>query len=85
MSSACFSNSAARKFVNPLFLHKCDLKWDQTFIQVLKLDKRNQLNKYYKNIYTYPFIYLAKLSNITCLCWKKYVDLGVISSFKEKI
>lgn len=63
------------KFVNPsefdLFLHKYDLKQNQNFMQVLKLDKENPIKQ---KIHT--FIYCGTLSSLKYLWMAKVCDLG---------
>ncbi len=78
--------SAAWKFVNPLefsiFLHKYDPKHHQIFAQVLKVDKENPI-KQMRQIFSLPFIYSGKWSNIAYLCIAKVCDsLGLAVNLK---
>ena len=84
--------SAAWKFVNPLdfsvFLHKYDLKHDQIFTQVLKLDKVNpfkQMRPKKSFFSSFLFIYWGKLSNLTYLweakVWEPLLSVTGVTPF----
>ncbi len=70
--------SAAWKFVNPLelyiFLHKYDPRYNQSFAQVVKVNKENPIKQIRKKIY-FSCIYSGKWSNIAYLWVYKYVNL----------